>query len=252
MMTNANLLKKRENERPHRGSRLFYSSAAVVMLLIMVAGFYPYYLRGEGQGGRTISSDLSALVFIHGGAMTIWMVLFLVQSLLVPARKLRIHMKLGWLAIAVGLIASTSGFKLAIESVRSYPEIIFGGMEYRQHLLVMLTDFALFTLLVLAGVLFRRKREVHRAMMLLACLSVLGAAMSRIPDPYHVFEHAGLIGVFGPTFILSALFLLVGSFCDRALNRWFAVGLVVMMLINISSYLFAASDTWTEWVKAIL
>ena len=251
-MINANLLKKRANERPHRGRRYFYSSAAIVMLLIMVAGFYPYYLRGEAQGGRTISADLSTLVFIHGGAMTTWMILFFVQSLLVSARKLRIHMKLGWLAVVVGLVASTSGIKLAIESVRSYPEIISGGMEYRQLLLVMLTDFAVFTLLVLAGVLSRRKREAHRAMMLLACLSVLGAAMSRIPDPYHVLEHAGLIGVFGPTFILGALLLLVGSLFDRALNRWFAVGLVVMMLINISSYLFAASDTWAGLVKAII
>ena len=249
---NANPLKERANERPHRGRRYFYSSAASVMLLIMIAGFYPYYLRGEGQGGRTISSDLSTLVFIHGGAMTTWMILFFVQSLLVPARKLRIHMKLGWLAVVVGLVASTSGIKLAIESVRSYPEIIFGGMEYRQYLLVMLTDVVVFTLLVLAGVLFRRKREAHRAMMLLACLSVLGAAVSRMPVLYHVLEHAGLIGEFGPIFIIGALFLLVGSFFDRALDRWFAVGFVVMTLIHISSYLFATSDTWAGLVKAIL
>jgi hypothetical protein len=39
---------------------------------------------------------LTTLVFVHGAAMTIWLMLFLVQSLLVPARKLRIHMKLGW------------------------------------------------------------------------------------------------------------------------------------------------------------
>jgi hypothetical protein len=249
---NTNLLKKRANERPRRGSRFFYSSAAIVMLLIMVAGFYPYYLHGKGPGGRTISSDLSALVFIHGGAMTIWMVLFLVQSLLVPARKIRIHMKLGWLAIAVGLISSTSGFKLSIESVRSAPEIIFSGMEYRQYLIVMLTDFAVFTLFVLAGVLFRRKREVHRAMMLLACLSVLGAAMMRIPVLSTVFEQVDLIRDFGPTFILGALFLLVRFFFDRALDRRFSVGFAVMTLIHISSYLFATSDTWSVWAQAIL
>jgi hypothetical protein len=251
-MMNSKQRKERESHHPLRGSRYFYSSVAVIMLAIMFAGFYPYYLHGEGPGGRTISSDLSSLVFIHGGAMTAWLMLFLVQSLLVPARKIRIHMKLGWLAIAVGLIASASGFKLAIESVRSAPEMIFSGMEYRQYLLVMLTDFAVFTLFVLAGVLFRRKREVHRAMMLLACLSVLGAATNRIPVLSHIFGHTGLIGDFGPTFILGALFLLVRFFFDRALDRRFSVGFAVMTLIHISSYLFATSDTWSVWAQAIL
>jgi hypothetical protein len=69
------------------------------MLMIMFAGFYPYYLRGEGMAGRKISPQMVTLVVVHGTAMTAWLVLFFVQSLLVPARKLRIHMKLGWVAV---------------------------------------------------------------------------------------------------------------------------------------------------------
>jgi hypothetical protein len=64
------------------------------MLTTMVAGFHPYYLRGEGMAGRTISPRLATLVLVHGAAMTVWLMLFLVQSLLVSARKLRIHMNL--------------------------------------------------------------------------------------------------------------------------------------------------------------
>jgi len=47
-------------------------------------------------------------------AMTAWLMLFLVQSLLVPARRLRIHMKLGWGGVATALVAAGSGFMLAV------------------------------------------------------------------------------------------------------------------------------------------
>jgi hypothetical protein len=47
------------------------------MLMLTLVGFQPYYLRGEGFGGRTIAPDLFLLVLIHGVATTAWMVLFL-------------------------------------------------------------------------------------------------------------------------------------------------------------------------------
>jgi hypothetical protein len=114
--------------RPTTPARYFFTVAAITMLTIMVAGFHPYYLRTEGMAGRTVSPRLVTLVFVHGAAMTMWLMLFLVQSLLVPARKVRIHMKLGWGGVALALVAAGSGFLLAVESVRPVPAIPFGGM----------------------------------------------------------------------------------------------------------------------------
>ena len=84
------------------------------MLLIMIAGFHPYYLRGEGMGGRRISPGLVPLVLVHGTAMTAWLLMFFVQTLLIPSRKVRVHMKLGWATIGVALIVSVTGFMVAI------------------------------------------------------------------------------------------------------------------------------------------
>jgi hypothetical protein len=101
--------------RPTTPARYFFAAAAITMLAIMVAGFHPYYLRAEGMAGRSIAPQVATLVFVHGAAMTAWLMLFLIQSLLVPARKLRIHMKLGWGGVAVALVAAGSGFMLAVE-----------------------------------------------------------------------------------------------------------------------------------------
>jgi hypothetical protein len=48
--------------------------------------------------------------------------------------------------------------------------------------LVMLIEVALFTAFVLAGVLLRKRPKVHKAMMLLASLSILAGATVRMPD----------------------------------------------------------------------
>lgn len=233
-------------------ARYFFVVAAITMLAIMVAGFHPYYLRGEGMAGRKISPQLATLVFVHGAAMTAWLMLFLVQSFLVPARRLRLHMKLGWGGVAVALVAAASGFMLAVESVRPVPSIPFWGMAYRQFLLIMLIEVALFTLFVLAGVLFRRRPKIHKAMMLLASLSILAGATVRMPVLFPVFGEAGWPGIFGPIFALGAALVLVRSFLGGAMDRWLTAGYAVMVVVYIAACQFAISNTWSVLARAIL
>ena len=99
---------------------------------------------------------------------------------------------------AIALVAAGSGFLLAVESVRPVPAIPFWAMAYRQFMLVMLSEVALFTLFVLAGVYFRKRPRIHKAMMLLASLSILAGATVRIPMLFPVFGEAGWPGIFGP------------------------------------------------------
>ena len=101
-------VKGARTRRPQRG-RNFFAVAAIIMLALMVAGFHPYYLRGKGMGERTISPKLATLVFVHGAALSAWLLFFLVQSLLVPARRVRVHMRLGWCGILVGLWRPPAG-----------------------------------------------------------------------------------------------------------------------------------------------
>jgi hypothetical protein len=242
---------KTARTRSARAARYFYSAAAAVLLMLMLAGFHPFYLRGEGMGGRKISPQLLTLVVIHGTAMTAWVVLFLIQSLLIPARKLRLHMKLGWGAAAVALAVAVSGFMVAVQSVRPAPALPFWGMEYRQFLMVMLAEVTLFTLFVVAGVLSRKRPKRHRAMMLLASLSILAGATVRMPVLFPIFGEGGWVGIFGPVFTLGAVFLFVRSLMGRAFDRWFAMGYAVMVVIYVAACRFAVSDAWSELAKVV-
>ena len=237
--------------RSKKSVRYFYSLTAIIMLIIMLAGFHPYYLRGEGMGGRKISTQLMTLVLVHGAAMTAWLILFFVQSLLIPIKKLRLHMKLGWGAAAVALVVSGSGFMVAVQSVRPVPAIPFWGMAYRQFMMVMLAEVSLFTLFVLAGVLTRKKPKIHRSLMLLASLSILAGATVRMPVLFPIFGEGGWAGIFGPIFTLGALFLLVRSLMGRAFDRWLAAGYAVMVVFYVAACTFAVSDSWGHLAKAI-
>ena len=245
------LSRKPARTRSKKSVRHFYSLAAIVMLIIMLAGFHPYYLRGEGMEGRKISPQLVTLVLVHGTAMTAWLILFFAQSLLISARKVRLHMKLGWVASAVALVVSGTGFMVAVQSVRPVPAIPFWGMAYRQFLMVMLAEVSLFTLFILAGVLSRKKPKIHRSMMLLASLSILAGATVRMPVLFPIFGQGGWIGIFGPIFTLGALFLLVRSLMGQALDRWLAAGYVVMVVFYVGACTFAVSDSWGYLAKAV-
>ena len=242
---------KFERARSKKSPRFFYSAAAVIMLIVMIAGFHPFYLRGEGMGGRIIPQELLTLVVLHGSAMTAWVILFLVQSLLIPTRNLRLHMKLGWVAVGVALVVSVSGFMVAVQSARGVPAIPFWGMAYRQFLMVMLAEVALFTLLVLAGVLSRKKPKIHRAMMLLATLSILAGATVRMPFLFPIFGESGWVGIFGPIFTLGAVFVIARSLLGRVFDRWLAAGYVIMIVFYVAACKFAVSDAWGYLAKAI-
>ena len=237
--------------RPHRPQRYFYSAAAVVIVAITLVGFQPFYVRGEGMAGRRIAPQLFPLVAAHGALTTAWVVIFLAQALLIPARKRRLHMRLGWVAVAVALGVSITGFTVAVQSVRPAPQVPFWGMAYRQFLLVMLAEVALFTAFVLAGVLYRRRPEIHRAMMLLASLSILAGATVRMPILFPVFGEGGWVGIFGPVFTLGAALILARPLLGGAFDRWFAAGYAVMVVLYLAASKLAVSDGWSYLARAI-
>lgn len=242
-----------EQARRHQAKRTpyFYSIAGVVMLYVAFTGFQPFYLRGKGMGERVIAPEIFPLVLIHGVALSAWMVLFLVQSLLISLRKRRLHMRLGWGAIAVAAVVTISGYLVAVRSVRADPEFHFWGMAYRQFLFVMLAEVTLFAGFVLAGILLRKRPIIHRPMMLLATLSILAGATVRMPILFPIFGDSGWWGIFGPIFTLGAMFLLVRSLLGRTFDRWFVIGYATMVAFYVFAVKFAVSDTWSRLAKAV-
>ena len=150
------------------------------------------------MGERTIDPAVTTLVVAHGSLATAWFVLFLVQAALIPTGRRRVHMRLGWATAGVALGVAVSGSLLAVASARLTPDMPFVGMAYGEFLMVMLAEMVVFAAFAAAGILWRRRPERHRAMMLLASLSILAGATVRMPDLPSCLRRRRLAGALRP------------------------------------------------------
>lgn len=235
-----------------KANRWVHSTIAFVFLLIVFLGFMPFYMKGEGMGGRQISPAMFPWAVTHGALLTGWIVLLFVQATLISSRNHRVHMQLGWgvLVVAVGVVVT--GFLIAIKSISPIPNAPFRGMAFEQFMLIMFTQLIVFSCFVGLGIAYRKTPGKHKAMMTLATLCIIGAATIRMPILFSVFGENGWLGIHGPIFALGAIILILRSLAAKSFDRWFAAGYAAMVVIYVAATKFAVSDFWTHAAKAIL
>jgi hypothetical protein len=231
--------------------RYFYSITSFVMVLLTLIGFHSFYLGGREVGGNPIPQPILTLVIIHGIALSVWVFLFFVQSVLIASRNRQLHMKLGWAAAAVALVIAVSGPLVAIAAPRLNPGAHLFGMTYRQFILPMLTEIAVFTVFVSLGLSFRKRPAIHRSMMLLATLSIISGATSRTDFIRAIFGHGGWVGLFGPALVMGVAVMVIRTMTTRPFDRWFAAGLAGMAFVYIAAMNLAVGEPWSRIAERI-
>ncbi len=231
--------------------RYFYSLTSFVLLVLMLIGFQKFYLEGKEANGSDVPHSILTLVIIHGVALTIWVVLFFVQSLLIASKNRQLHMKLGWVAASVALIIAASGPLVAIAGPRLQPGRHVAGMTYRQFILPMFAEITAFTVLVALGLYFRKRPGIHRSMMLLATLSIISGATVRTHFISQLFGTHGWIGLFGPAFVLGAGILIIRTLMTRSFDRWFAAGYIGLICFYVAAMNLAVGESWTSIAERI-
>ena len=174
--------------------RRFYTGMALAIALTVFAGFAPtYYLRPWFQ-----STPLGGLVHLHGLVFTGWVLLFLVQSTLIAAGRTALHRRLGVAGAVLAVLLVVVGTTTAIAGASrgagppGVPPLVF--------LAVPFFDMVVFTGLAAVGLWHRRRTDIHKRLMTLATIALLGAPIARLPFGARMI---GLPGVFA----LADLFL---------------------------------------------
>lgn len=165
----------RARTQPATDRRFYLIMAIVSATVVFLAFARTYYLKAYFG-----TPQLSALVEIHGFVLTTWMVLFVAQTALIASNRPRIHRRLGYaggvLAIAVvvaGTVVAFSAERLGHHGTGPDADTVF---------LFSLCDIVTFTIFVGAGFLWRRNREAHMRLMLLAVVAgLLSATIIRLP-----------------------------------------------------------------------
>jgi hypothetical protein len=231
--------------------RLFYVIAGCVMLVATVVGFRLFLAHGKGFGGGEITHQIFPLVVVHGIAMFSWVVVFLLQSILILNGNPRLHMRIGVGGAVLAGVMVPLGSVSAILSARYNPDIyqLLGGPRF--FLATMLGEMLSFGVLVGVAVIYRRRPEIHRPMMLLASLMIISGALGRCP---YIGEYALMppLYVLGPALVLGALFLVLQLGMTRAFSRWYALGYSGMVIASVMIIVIGHSALWNRIAGAIL
>jgi hypothetical protein len=193
--------------------RLFYGGMAVALGITVFAGFAPtYYLRlfSGGPNATLSGGPFTTLVHVHGALFTAWVLLFITQTALVATHRVAVHRRLG---VAGGVLAAAmviAGTALAIASA-ARGAAAPGGGDPLAFLVIPLFDMVLFATFVTAALARRRDKEAHKRLMLLAYVSIIVAAVGRLPGVLAL----GPPGFFG----LSFLFVVAGGIYDLVSRR---------------------------------
>ena len=189
--------------------RVFYGGLAVAMAIVVFVGFAPtYYLRAFTENPITVSgaTTLTPLAYLHGALFTAWVVLFIAQTALIATHRVRIHRRMGVVGAVLAAAMVAVGIRTAISAAArgAAPP----GADPLVFLAIPLFDMVLFPIFVITALWHRRNREAHKRLMLLAYVSILTAAVARVPGvlPY------GPLVFFGLTFLV----LVVGIVYDLA------------------------------------
>jgi hypothetical protein len=181
-----------------RRERVFYTGMAAAFLVIVFAGFArTYYLRPY-----FVTTPLQPLLHLHGIIFSAWIVLLLAQTLLVASKRTPTHRRLG---VAGGVLAALMvvvGTATAIVRAKVV-EVPPGSASPLAFLTIPLGDMLVFAILTGAAFHYRRRADYHKRLMLLATISILPAAVARLP--FDFIQQYGPLAFFG----LPDLFVVV-------------------------------------------
>jgi hypothetical protein len=219
---------------------LFFTTMSVIMLAVVFMGFASsYFLRGA-----VFSHLPSVLVHLHGAVFSSWIILFVVQSSLVSAGKIRLHRKLGILGAVLAGLMVVLGVLAPIGTLRRGAPLppIFTPESF---LIGNILGILFFGVYVAVAVWMRNNRFVHKRLMLIANAMLMSPALSRMafPDvrnPKMTFplmaHYPFLIGAI-PLAMIIALFIF-----DVAVYRRAFVATVV------GGFLFWAINPASDWI----
>jgi hypothetical protein len=218
--------------------RRFFAITAVVAILLVLIGFSPsFYLRSWFN-----SPALSTLLYVHGALMTAWYVLFAAQVLLVSARRVDIHRRFGILVAFTGAALVPTGIATAIAFIRR----VAGDAEESELAAVIagyqFVALTLFTLLVVTALAFRGRSDIHKRLMTVASLSLLGPPLARLTsDEVALWLNYAVV----------LLPIAIDTWRHRRLHPAFGWAGGLFLVSSQAALQFASSDSWIRFALRV-
>lgn len=232
-----------------RYDRVFYSSMAIVMALTVFIGFGPtYYMKAfsDTPSSTFSGAPMTLLLQTHAVLFTAWVLLFIVQTALVAQHKLAIHRRIGIagavLAASMVVVATLTAINMAARGAA--PE----GIDPLSFLMVPLGDMFFFAVFVTAALGMRANRETHKRLMLLAYVSIIVAAVARLPGVLPL----GPLGFYGFGFVFIVIGIIYDIVSRHRVHPVYVWGGGVLFLSVPIRLVISGTDAWKSVAQSLV
>jgi hypothetical protein len=226
-----------------RVEHAFFQAMAVFLTVTMIVGFArTYFLAGIFRAKLP-----NPVIHIHGAVFTSWFLLLLAQSALASLHRVDLHRRLGIAGIVIAALMLPLGILATAEYVLR---------EATQRWIVLaaampIAELTTFSVLAAAAFRMRRSPDLHKRLILLATIGLMGAAVGRMEFlPYwHLHGIAAIRLVWMYTYIFIVPIAAYDLWSTRKLNRATIWGSVFMISVQQGMLLVATSGPWNALVR---
>lgn len=222
-----------------RAPTRFFWLFAVFALALCVVGFFPSFVRPLAR--QTL--QLPATIVIHGALFFAWIALLTAQTTLVAAHRVAWHRRLGWVGAMLSLAMVISGLAVGVHVLER--DIAAGRVQAAQaFLLLPVLDMILFGTLMSLAVAKRARRDLHKRLIVLATVALLGAPVFRLM--LRVFDDPVSAG-WATTAATDSLILLAIArdwLTERRVHRVYLWGGMCVLLVHIAESTLGETAAW--------
>jgi hypothetical protein len=226
-----------EKHFPSKGLALWHRSFYFWMSLF-VAAVVLYGFSGT-VGPRLFHppSPPPPVLYVHAVLFAGWVVFFITQSALVRTRNVKVHRRLGWFGLALGILIPIVGSTTAI--VMTKFRIREGSTDAAAFMVVPLWDMVAFSVAFAFAFYWRTKPEFHRRAMLMATCALTAAAFGRLLSIY---------GFYAGVDALILLGVVRDLLVTKRVHPVYLYGLPLMMLGQLAAVSTVVTN-WPAWLR---
>ncbi len=220
-------------------TRRFYVGIGLLIALMAIVGFWPTYFGPLLNG----TVEKAPVIHFHATVYSGWLVLFIAQVVFASTGHLALHRKLGKVGIGYGVVIVVVGISTALSVFASDVQAArLAGEQLPLAPIAPLSDMVVFPIFFGAAVLYRRKPEIHKRLMIVATTILLIAAVGRMtflgtPVPLPVF----LVVWFLPIFLAMGFDFIT----KRLIHPVYVIGLVGLFILRLRGYA-GRTDSWAD------
>ncbi len=221
-----------------------YLGIAFVMVAIIAAGFWPSYF------GLLFGNELEKELFIHVHALVYvsWITLFITQIALVATRRVALHRKVGRFGMFWGMVVLVVG---TVTAVLRFATMTADGLiePARQFVIWPLLDMVIFAAFFVPAILYRRKPDIHKRLMIVATTNLIVAAVFRAVGMDTPILHLAFVLLWLSPIFIAIIYDFIRK---RLVHPVYVTGAIVL---TVSSFrdIVATTDMWlafTQWLAS--